>query len=217
MRYVHLPIGYDGMAPERTLEIARAVHDLPGPIYLHCHHGKHRSAGAAGAAAVSLGMLTQDQALARMSVSGTAANYTGLFACVRAASPASPEVLARAAAEFPERARTTGLVQSMVEIDEAFESLKAIEKAGWKTPADHPDLVPAAVAGRMADLFRVLDEDPEVVAGSEEMRSWLREDAARSSRLEEGLLAPAPSHADLSALLKELNQSCKQCHAAYRD
>jgi len=58
MRYVHLPIGYDGFDDARKVELARAVRDLPRPIYIHCHHGKHRSAGASAAIAVSLGWLT---------------------------------------------------------------------------------------------------------------------------------------------------------------
>ncbi|MEZ6189594.1 MAG: sulfur transferase domain-containing protein, partial [Planctomycetota bacterium] len=67
LRYVHLPIRYDGMDAERTLEIARAVSVARerGAVYLHCHHGKHRSAGAAGAAAVTLGWSTTAEATAR--------------------------------------------------------------------------------------------------------------------------------------------------------
>ncbi len=32
---------------------AKAVRDLPGKIYIHCHHGKHRSAAAAATACVT--------------------------------------------------------------------------------------------------------------------------------------------------------------------
>src|SRR3984893_602801 len=32
LRYVHLPIGYDGVPPEQGLRIAKAVRDLPGPV-----------------------------------------------------------------------------------------------------------------------------------------------------------------------------------------
>jgi TonB family protein len=34
--------------------IVRAVRDLPGPIYVHCHHGKHRSAAEGANTDVSL-------------------------------------------------------------------------------------------------------------------------------------------------------------------
>jgi len=47
LRYVHLPHGYDGIPEPRVQELAKAVRDLEGPIYIHCHHGKHRSPAAA--------------------------------------------------------------------------------------------------------------------------------------------------------------------------
>ena len=57
----------------RKLEIARALQLARdrGAVYVHCHHGKHRSAGAAGAAAVTLGWSTTAQATERLKVSGT--------------------------------------------------------------------------------------------------------------------------------------------------
>ena len=50
MRYIHLPIGYNGFDEKRRLELVRATRDAmkDGPVYLHCHHGKHRSAGRGG-------------------------------------------------------------------------------------------------------------------------------------------------------------------------
>ena len=53
LRYVHLPHGYDGVPDERASELAKAVRDLPGPVYIHCHHGKHRSPAAATVACVA--------------------------------------------------------------------------------------------------------------------------------------------------------------------
>lgn len=219
MRYVHLPIGYNGMSDDRTLEIARAVRDLPGPIYLHCHHGKHRSAGAAGAAAVTLGMLSAEQAEQRMHVSGTAANYTGLFACVENARVASDRELQRASDAFPEVWKTSGLVQSMVEMDEVFENLKAIEQAGWRTPPDHPDLVPVAEAGRLADLLRTLHDHDDVRSPShtEEFRTWLASDAQLAQALEDALLRNTINREALSEQFAAIGQSCKSCHEKYRD
>lgn len=217
LRYVHLPIGYNGMDHERTLEIAKAVKELPGPIYLHCHHGKHRSAGAAGAAAVTLGFLTPDQATERMRVSGTAANYTGLFKCVAVATVASVAELSETGCDFPEVWKTSGLVQSMVETDEVFDHLKAIEKAGWKAPADHPDLVPVAEAGRLADIFRNLKDDDRVKAKPAEFTQWLLAASGAATALEDGLAAGDVTAQQLSERFKPVAASCKDCHAKYRD
>ena len=230
MRYVHLPIGYDGFDDARKAELVRAVRDLPKPIYLHCHHGKHRSAGAAAAVAVSLGWMTNEQAAARMKVSGTAAGYKGLWSCTAKAAPMAAAVIDAASASFPEVTRPESFVASMVAIDEAFDRLKLAEKAGWKAPADHPDLAPIADAGKLADLFRLVDEaslrkcSPE---GADELKSWMARSATAAAQLEAALeragkTAPegpdaASQRAAATALMAGLAADCKACHAKYRD
>jgi protein tyrosine phosphatase (PTP) superfamily phosphohydrolase (DUF442 family) len=230
MRYVHLPIGYDGFGDARKAELVRAVRDLPKPIYLHCHHGKHRSAGAAAAVAVSLGWMTNEQAAARMKVSGTAAGYKGLWSCTAKAAPMAAAVIDAASASFPEVTRPESFVASMVAIDEAFDRLKLAEKAGWKAPADHPDLAPIADAGKLADLFRLIDEaslrkcSPE---GADELKSWMARSATAAAQLEAALeragkTAPegpdaASQRAAATALMAGLAADCKACHAKYRD
>jgi protein tyrosine phosphatase (PTP) superfamily phosphohydrolase (DUF442 family) len=216
IRYVHLPIGYDTVGKERTLELAKAIDALPGPVYVHCHHGKHRSAGALGAATVTLGKLSCDEAVARMKVSGTAANYTGLYASVTGAHAIDGETLAALPANFQERVMPEGLTKTMVTVDEVNEELKEIEKAGWKVPADHPDLVPVAVAGRLADLFRVTAETKEAASHSNEFVDWMRADAKKAKALEE-LLRNNASAKELGDAMKLLQQSCKDCHKKYRD
>ncbi|HEX5269836.1 MAG TPA: hypothetical protein VFW33_05080, partial [Gemmataceae bacterium] len=84
MRYVHIPIGYDGVPEEQGLRIVKAVRDLPGPVYVHCHHGKHRGAAAAAVAR----LCTDDRcgveaALEGMRLAGTDPHYTGLYAAPR--------------------------------------------------------------------------------------------------------------------------------------
>lgn len=225
MKYIHLPIGYNGMDRHRTVEIARAVQlareeagGADAPVYVHCHHGKHRSAGATGAAAVTLGYITPEEGLARMKVSGTALNYTGLFHCVEVASPASSAELAAAGSEFPEVWRATGLVQTMVEVDEVYDHLKAIERAGWSVPKDHPDLVPAAEAGRLADLFRNVHEESQDKYKSAEFAAWMSHSSGLAGDIERSLASGASVDAGaLSAKFKMLGASCKECHAKYRD
>lgn len=219
MRYIHLPVGYNGFSAERQAELARATRDAlaQGPVYIHCHHGKHRSAAAAGAAAVGLGWLTPDLAVERMKVSGTAANYTGLYACVAQAAPLDSAVIDAVRADFPEVSRPVGFVKGMVEVELVADHLKAIEKAGWTTPRDHPDLVPAAEAGRMVDLLRVLAEGRRAREESAEFRAMLVESVDIAQRLEDLLVAGRSSRAELSEQLQRLSASCNSCHAKYRD
>ncbi len=217
MRYVHLPITYSGMTDERKTEIARAVRDLPHPMYIHCHHGKHRSAAATGAAAVSLGWLSPDQAQERMKVSGTAPSYKGLWKCVALSAVIPAETLDKADNSFPTSFIPTDMVHGMVDADHAFDNLKALEANGWTTPKDHPDLVPAAEAGRIADSFRFL-ATADAIKKSEptELIAWLDKASSQASALEEAIVANKPA-AELSQLFKVVGQSCKDCHVKYRD
>jgi protein tyrosine phosphatase (PTP) superfamily phosphohydrolase (DUF442 family) len=219
MRYVHLPIGYDGFDDARKLALVRAVRDLPKPIYLHCHHGKHRSAGAAGTVAVSLGWMSNARAAELMKVSGTAEGYKGLWACTAKAAPLVQSVIDAVSADFPEVTKPDSMVAAMVAIDEALDRIRIVEKNGWKVPAAHPDLAPAADAGKLADLLRLLDKDAHVEKLGEaeraDFRALLEQNARQASTLEELLLAD--DLAKRAPAMKALLAGCKECHVKYRD
>jgi len=228
MRYVHLPIGYDGFDAQRKAELVRAVRDLPRPIYIHCHHGKHRSAGATAAVAVALGWLSNDAAAERMKIAGTAPGYTGLWQCTAAAAPMTAAAIDAAGADFPERTVPGSLVAAMVEIDDVHDRLKRAQRAGWRAPATHPDLAPLADAGRLADLYRLLDDDAQLTDVPEAeramVREWLVREGLAASRLEVLLESFDAQGSDRAALVRRADASlallgagCKACHAEHRD
>jgi hypothetical protein len=216
MRYVHIPVTYAEVSPEQRAEIARAVRDLAGPVYIHCHHGKHRGPAAAASAAVALGYFTPAQGVAFMKTAGTAESYPGLYACVATARPATAEQLDAASAEFPSNRRAHGLVAAMVEVDAAFEHLEGIRAAGWTVPADQPDLVPAAEAGRLADNLRYGGEDPRAQALGTDFMERLNEAIRAATALESGLVSGA-SGERLETGFGLVQGSCRGCHARYRD
>jgi hypothetical protein len=215
----------------------RAVRDLAKPIYLHCHHGKHRSAGAAGTVGVSLGWITNDVAIARMKVSGTAEGYKGLWACTAKAAPMMAALIDAARADFPEVTKPDSMTAAMVTIDEVFDRLKLVEKNAWTVPADHPDLAPAADAGKIADLYRLLDGDAHLAALADDaaradFRVKMAAGAGLASELETLLAGGGPKatgaaesdeaaiaahRKKLSAAMKQLGANCKDCHVKYRD
>jgi len=221
LRYVHLPIGYDGFDEARKLELVRAVRDLPGPIYIHCHHGKHRSAGAAAAVAASLGWMSPQAAIARMKVSGTSENYPGLYRCAATAQVLAAALIDTAPAQWPAVTRPSGMVESMVAIDDAMERLKVVEKAEWKVPASHPDLAPTADAGAIADHLRLLAQDgrPRDDAARAAFAAILATSLSAAEKLESDLAAETAVDrpARLTADLKALRATCTACHAAHRD
>lgn len=216
LRYVHLPIGYDSVPESRKLELARAIRDLPHPIYIHCHHGKHRSAAATGAALVALGNCSAQAAVERMRVSGTAPSYKGLYASVAASAAVSNEALAAADASFPEITPPVRFVRAMIEIERIDDRLKAIQRAGWKTPDDHPDLVPAAEAGQLADLYRNLLTDPRVNTEPAAFRDQLAASQSAAQSLEDAIVAGA-SPDELTKRVESIRASCRSCHAQFRD
>ena len=219
IRYIHLPIGYNGFDEARKLQLARATRDAlaDGPVYIHCHHGKHRSAGAAAAAAVTLGWSTPDQAVERMKVSGTAPSYTGLYQCAADAVAVSATTLDAVPADFPEVSKPATFVKGMVEMEHAYHHLRAIEKAGWKVPANHPDLVPAAESGRLADLFRNALATDYARSKPADFTQMLKEDHQRAQQLEDWLVAGDVPPAQLTHQLNLIGASCKACHTTYRD
>ena len=213
LRIVHLPIGYDGFDDARKAELVRAVRDLPKPIYLHCHHGKHRSASAAGAVAVSLGWMTNEAAAARMKVSGTAVGYRGLWLCVAKASPMDGATIDAARGDFPEQTKPESLVASMVAIDEALDSIQLAVAATDSAKRG----ASAADAAKIADLLRILEKDESVerMAKSVDFRALLRASSTRAGALEK--LLGEGSSAGVPDAVGRLTESCKDCHAKHRD
>lgn len=217
MRYVHIPVGYHGVSRDQTLAIARVIKDLPGPVYVHCHHGKHRGPAAVATAAIALGRINTDQALAFMTVAQTAPSYTGLWQCAREMSVVELSELEATPADFPEVAPVGDMVTAMVEVDERSDHLKAVERAAWRVPPDHPDLVPVAEAARLVDIYRSLAELESVRARHAELPALFEKAAAEAKALETLLEGPAVDATKAAAAFKAVSQSCKDCHEAHRD
>jgi protein tyrosine phosphatase (PTP) superfamily phosphohydrolase (DUF442 family) len=215
LRYVHLPFGYDGCPTPRALEIVRAVRDLPGPIYLHCHHGQHRSPAAAALVHIALDGASNAEALAYMRRAGTDPVYTGLYG--DAASfrrPAAAEIN-RASRHFPETAVVPPLADAMVRIDDRFAALQRIQKSGWQSPAGEPDRDPAHEALQLRELFHELQRTGASAGRPRDFRGWLR-DAERGSAVIEASLR-AGDRGRTAAALGRVAAACGACHARYRN
>lgn len=217
LRYVHLPIGYDGISQEQANRLARAVRDLPGPIYLHCHHGKHRAPAAAAAVQFCLDAgCTAAAAIEIMKRAGTDPHYVGLFAAPNRLHRPTANELGEVAAEFPETAAVPALAQAMVAIDATWDHLTAIRNAGWKTPANHADLDPPHEALQLVEHYRELARSDGISKRSDDFRRWLSESETSATALETLLRSTAPP-ADIEKAFDRCRLSCTQCHAKYRD
>lgn len=217
MRYVHLPFGYDGVPADQGKAIAKAIDQLPGPIYLHCHHGKHRSAAAVAVACVMDGTLKPEQAESVLKTFGTGANYKGLWKSALDARPMNPAELKAVNVEFVEVAKISDLAELMVSTDEHFDHLKEIQKAGWTAPKDHPDLDPPHVALMVEEHLRETARLETVKHEPEEFRTILTTGETAMQTLAKVLASKPVDTAAADAAFKTAAQSCTACHKAYRD
>ena len=130
LRYVHVPVGYDGVPREVAVRIARAFRDLPGPVYVHCHHGKHRGPAAAMAALRCLDEnCPTSTAVEFLRFAGTDPKYKGLYTSVETSTVATPSEWEKAGNDFPEAVIVPDLVRLMVGIDDRWDRMKLIRAA----------------------------------------------------------------------------------------
>lgn len=213
LRYVHLPIGYDGVPKERALELAKAIEELDGPVYVHCHHGQHRGPAAAVVACVVAGKMDTARALETMRTMGTGAQYIGLWASAREAARADPATLRALRVEYRETAPIPPLAEAMVAVDGALERLQLSARAGWRTPADHPDLAPPHEALTLREIFVEIQRTDDFKARPEEFRRMMEATRASAERLEGLLRKGEPADPAFAAL----KQGCADCHRPYRN
>lgn len=217
MRYVHLPIGYDGVAVEDGKAIAKAISSLPGPIYLHCHHGKHRSAAAVAVACVYNGTLEPHRAEAVLKTFGTGANYKGLWRAALEARRVDSKELADLQVEFVEVATIPDLAARMVELDRHWEHVKQIKAAGWTSPTDHPDLDPAHEVLQVQEHLTESARLESAQARPTEFREMIHTSATAAESLREALTARPVDPVVASRAFEAVAQSCVSCHTRYRD
>ncbi len=211
LRYVHIPIGYDGIPKEAGEMLARLVRDAEGPFYIHCHHGKHRGPAAAAIACVASGALDGKESLRILERGGTNRNYAGLWRDVEAYTPPPED------AELPvlvEVAKVSSFAHEMAQIDRTYDNLKLFRKSAWGTLSEHPDLVPIQEAlllkDRLQEAGRMMSTKDD-----KQFRLLLAEAESCATRLLAGLKAEDSAQAD--KWFGQLEQSCRRCHANYRD
>jgi protein tyrosine phosphatase (PTP) superfamily phosphohydrolase (DUF442 family) len=212
LRYVHIPIGYDGVPEQARLALARVIRESTGPVYVHCHHGKHRGPAAAAVACLAAGQLDAAGAEALLREAGTSPDYTGLYRDVREfVRPGADQPLP----ELVEVATVDSLVSGMADLGRHFDDLKLCGKAGWETPAGHPDLVPRGVALLVQEGLREMERNADLSDYPPEFRKRLQDSESTAADL---VAALAGADRTLSSQKMELlEQSCKQCHQQWRN
>jgi protein tyrosine phosphatase (PTP) superfamily phosphohydrolase (DUF442 family) len=215
MRYVHLPITYGSVPHETLVGLVRATHELPGPVYVHCHHGKHRGP----AAAVSLWRcldkhVTDEQAVATMKRIGTADRYQGLFDSVRGFTRPTDAELTFAKSDLPESTHVPPLAASMSAIDRMWD--RVAKPVGDRTTTTLS--MQLNTAYDLAEQFREAARLGDVADGMQPEFQAIVADLERLAEIIQAELkspsAPSPHRADAAA---RIANRCTACHTQFRD
>jgi protein tyrosine phosphatase (PTP) superfamily phosphohydrolase (DUF442 family) len=216
LRYIHLPIGYDGVPTNRVAELVKAAQLSAGPLYVHCHHGKHRGPAAVAVICEATAGWTTNQAVIWLKEAGTASDYPGLYRSAMEFRPPDAAVLARIK-ELPEMARTASLVEAMVAIDMKFDQLKAAQKSNWDKIPDHPDITPAHTSTILWEHLRELLRTDDTAGRRADYRAKLDSSEKLAQQLSILLREPQATAADRNTVFQSLGKSCAACHTKYRN
>jgi protein tyrosine phosphatase (PTP) superfamily phosphohydrolase (DUF442 family) len=215
LRYVHLPIGYDGLPKHRIAELMKAAETAKGGVYIHCHHGKHRGPAAVAAVCEGLRGWTPEIATAWLKQAGTSDDYAGLYRDIHAFCKPDAETLARIPKQLPEVAPTPTLVDSMVTLDDHHDRLKRAQAADWREIPGEPDLTPVQAATLLWENFRELARDPSTLEHGKVYSAKMSAAEETAEKFMQVLKRGAKAEKD--AAFKAVLQDCATCHKAHRN
>ena len=214
----HIPIKYGRLTETQVVDLVAAVEigKSRGNTFVHCHHGKHRSATVAAVALIALGEATHAEMAKRMFVSETSENYTGLWQSVEEAVVLEKSSYLQKQKNLTNCVLPVGITEQMIAIESALDSLSLIKKAHWSPPEKHPDLVAVAEAGALAEAFRAMDQSGIANEFPHDFKKQLIRSRSSAEMLEQLLVSDSATHAQLSDSLRAVKDSCSECHRSYR-
>ncbi len=229
MKYIHLPHGYSGVPKFRSLELAKAVLEKEGPIYIHCHHGKHRSPTAAAVACVGAGFIAAHEANSILKFASTSASYQGLYQSAELAQRYETKQLHELQVDYRESVEVPPLAESMVELDQVFERVANANRTGWKqalelanTTLPHDvlllreqftEMLRTDEVQRQPIAFQELTRSSEIAA--QELEDLLGNLVAQIRVAQLG--DDAARFQQMSEAFSRIEQNCKSCHQKFRD
>ena len=186
---------------------------MPRPIFVNCHHGKHRGPAAICVGAIGAGEITNELALEFMTIAKTSPKYKGLWKAAADARPLSQSELHDDSIVLVERAVVADFVEGMGELSRLGDLLNDTADNGFQAPEDHPDLAPVSLAGQMHNIFRDMEDDPETIEGGDEFLELLRNSRDLASLLEQQIEREEIN--DAYGTIQKLFESCSECHERF--
>lgn len=203
LRYVHVPIGYGKIGPQQRADLVEAVKTAGGPVFMHCHHGKHRGPAAAGYCGMAAGQLTQEQGLLLLTEAGTRKDYTGLWEAIQKFEP--PKI---PAGNLVEVAEVEPIVAAMVRIENHWTGLEKSLQAGQALDAE-----------ARQELLLLTEEFRELPRQHMTSDEDLKKQMQLAQEATDSLLKAVESGAEAAKIkqaAERVSQRCVDCHAAHR-
>lgn len=212
LRYVHVPIGYEGISDDAGRQLAAIIHTCSGPYYVHCHHGKHRGPAAAAILCRVDGSADAKSAQRIMRVAGTSDHYTGLWRAVESYNvPSEVDDVPRLVAA----AKVKPMVRAMAELDSLCDQLEfALGEARLGEDAISQSLSHDALLMQEAlhEMVRQVEAEDDF---EEEFLAGLIQAEETAKQLEEQARETKFTLARESLL--KLRSDCQRCHKRYRN
>lgn len=208
LRYVHVPIGYDGIDQPAQGALTRVAQEITGSIYIHCHHGKHRGPAAAAIVCRADDGRSAEAARVILEKAGTGQEYPGLWRDV--AQYVKPPA-GTALPTLTERAAVESLASAMAKLDRTFDRLKLFSKNQWQPLKDHPDVVARLEAVQLTELFTEAARSSQ----SAQLKAELSQAATSADSLRAAIQRGNQAQAD--QLMSTLTSSCVDCHKRHRN
>lgn len=206
IKYVHIPIGYDGISQEAGLAFARVSKELQGPIYIHCHHGRHRGPAAAAIVGLCRGSFGKKQAFVFLDQAGTSKAYAGLWKDIERFQVPSPN---RRLPKLVETAKVDPMVTAMVNINHQFEHLEKMRANEFLEEKEKLQII-LLLQEEFHETARKYASDYD-----ETFKNWLSESEAQVKKL--GAEIKKADQDQIVSRLKLLKSHCLRCHQKYRN
>jgi len=213
MRYVHIPMGYDGIDSVQLQDFVTLMTQQQSKIFFHCHHGKHRGPAAVAACLLIAKKVSKENAIQFMRGAGTAKEYAGLYRSIEELNTSAYQP--QQFSQLLTKSRPKSMAQWMAELDRAWETVQEQQKKA-ETEIDASQLAIIAEAfresARVAGNDRDFNGDP---AATEKLVRWLSECEKETREIQEQVQNKA--HQKTRALLEALAKNCADCHTEYRN
>ncbi len=226
LRYVHVPFGYDGIPSECRIALCRVLSDAPGRVYLHCHHGRHRSAAAAAVALISLGVLDRSAGRALLHTAGTSPDYRGLWDAVDSAVPVSLDELLQHQESLPESVPPPPLVEAMGRAESLLTELedrpRSVQDASEEIAMESPRQRALLLREQLKEMLRLPEVQQRSTAFTQQLERCRDLAVLLEQQYQQGAFSvPGRNGATEDdtgdRLIRKLRRQCRDCHQQFRD